>query len=104
MLADAQPLAFVHPLLRSAIYFDVPEPVRAAEHGRAATLLHSSNAGAEAVSHHLLAAETVGEAWALAALTEAARTALARGSPESAALYLRRALQERPERSASVPG
>ena len=91
VLADAQPLAFVHPLLRSAIYFDVTEPVRAAEHGRAATLLHSSNAGAEAVSHHLLAAETVGEAWALAALTEAARTALARGSPESAALYLRRA-------------
>ena len=100
VLADAQPLAFVHPLLRSAIYFDVPQPVRAAEHGCAATLLHSSNAGAEAVSHHLLAAETVGEAWALAALTEAARTALARGSPESAALYLRRALQERPERSA----
>jgi len=99
VLADAQPLAFVHPLLRSAVYLDLAEPVRAAEHGRAAALLHGSNAGAEAVSHHLLAAEPVGEAWALAALTDAARTALARGAPESAVAYLRRALQERPERS-----
>ena len=94
VLANRQPLAFEHPLLRTAVYLDSPAPVRAAEHARAAGLLTSAHAGAEAVSHHLLVAGPVGEAWAVVMLREAAQTALARGAPEASAAYLRRALEE----------
>jgi hypothetical protein len=100
VLADDQPLEFAHPLLRSAVYRDLPAPVRAAEHQRAAALLHAANADPEAVAHHLLAAEPTGEDWALDVLGQSARTAMARGAPESAAAYLRRALLERPHREA----
>jgi hypothetical protein len=92
VLADDQPLAFAHPLLRTAVYLDMPAPVRAAEHQRAAALLHAANADPEAVAHHLLAAEPAGEEWALEVLGESAKTAMARGAPESAVAYLRRAL------------
>ena len=71
--------------------------MRAAEHGRAAELLSCSDAPAETVAHHLLLAEPVGEAWAIRALRESARTAIKRGVPESASTYLRRALEESPE-------
>ena len=98
VLADDQPLGFAHPLLRTAVYLDMPAPVRAAEHQRAAALLHAANADPEAVAHHLLAAEPAGEEWALEVLGESAKTAMARGAPESAAAYLRRALLDRPRR------
>ncbi len=94
VLADRQPLAFEHPLLRTAVYLDSPAPVRAAEHARAAELLADAHAEAEAVSHHLLLAGPVREAWAAVTLREAAQTALARGAPEASAAYLRRALEE----------
>jgi DNA-binding CsgD family transcriptional regulator len=95
VFADRVPLAFEHPLIRSAVYSDVPAPVRAAEHGRAAALLRHDGAGSEAVARHILKAERVGEPWAEEALSDAARRALARGTPESAAAFLRRALGER---------
>jgi DNA-binding CsgD family transcriptional regulator len=97
VLGDSPSLTFAHPLLRAAVYLDIPAPVRVAEHGRAAAVLHAANAPVEAVAHHLLAAEPVGEEWALVALSEAGRTALARGAPDSAVPYLRRALRERPD-------
>ena len=101
VLADAQPLAFVHPLLRSAIYLDVA----GSPFAQPSTVVRPRCCMRRTPAPRpspitLLAAEPVGEAWALAALTEAARTALARGAPESAVVYLRRALQERPERGA----
>ena len=98
VLADDQPLGFAHPLLRTAVYLDMPAPVRAAQHQRAAALLHAANADPQAVAHHLLAAEPAGEEWALEVLGECAKTAMARGAPESAAAYLRRALLDRPRR------
>ena len=97
VLADRQPLTFEHPLMRSAVYSDVPAPVRAAQHGRAAALLRNDGAGSEAVARHVLKAEPVGEPWADEVLSDAARRALARGAPESAAAFLRRALDERPD-------
>src|SRR5262249_22659824 len=96
VLADRRPLAFEHPLVRSAVYLDMPAAVRASEHARAAALLHEVGARADQVAGQLLAAEPVGEEWAVAALAEAGHTALARGAPESAVPYLRRALAEAP--------
>jgi DNA-binding NarL/FixJ family response regulator len=94
VLANRQPLAFEHPLLRTAVYLDSPAPVRAAEHARAAELMALGHAEAEGVSHHLLLAGPVREAWAAVTLRESAHTALVRGAPEASAAYLRRALEE----------
>ncbi len=97
VLADRQPLAFEHPLMRSAVYSEIPAPVQAAWHGRAATLLRRDADDPESVARHLLNAEQVGRPWAQETLSAAARRALARGDPESAATFLRRALEERPD-------
>ena len=97
LIADSRPLVFEHPLLRTAVYLDVAAPVRAAEHGRAAALLSAAGVDRETVAQQLLAADPVGEPWATAALAEAGEAALARGAPDAAVRYLRRALDERPE-------
>lgn len=97
VLADRDRLAFEHPLLRTAVYLDLPAPVRAAEHRRAAALLRGAGAGPEPVAAHLLAAGPGADPWAPALLGAAAHSALQRGSPDSAVVYLRRALAEGPE-------
>ena len=96
ILAPERGLAFAHPVLRAAVYAHLPPPVRAAEHGRAAGLLHAAGWARSAVATQLLPAEPVGEAWARRTLAAAAAAALARGAPESAVALLRRALAERP--------
>jgi DNA-binding CsgD family transcriptional regulator len=96
LLADATPLTFAHPLVRTAVYSDIPRPRRAAMHGRAARLLSEGDATADAIAGHLLLTEPTGESWAAAELRAAASSALGRGAPESAARYLRRALIEPP--------
>ena len=97
LIADSRPLAFEHPLSGNAVYLDLAAPVRAAEHRRAAALLSAAGVDRETVAQHLLAADPVGEPWATAALADAGEAALARGAPDAAVRYLRRALDERPE-------
>ena len=97
VLADERRLAFEHPLLRTAVYLDLPAPARAAEHRRAAVVLREAGAGPETIAGHLLAAGPGGEGWAPAVLAAAAESALRRGSPDSCVVYLRRALAEEPE-------
>ena len=93
-LLDAPRLAFAHPLVRDAVRSSVPEAIRAAEHARAAALLHASGAAVELVAGQLLASSAVRAPWAAKALMDAARLALARGAPEVAVRHLRRALAE----------
>jgi DNA-binding CsgD family transcriptional regulator len=93
-LEDRPALVFRHPLVRAAVYADVPAAVRAALHARAAELLADAGAEAESVAGQLLASSPVGRPWAVAALRGAAATALARGAPESTVAFLRRALHE----------
>jgi DNA-binding CsgD family transcriptional regulator len=101
-LTDAQIIvgdhrcSFAHPVLRQSIYGDVPGPSRARAHARAARLLSDAGASPERVSAHLLAAAPVGEQWSVQVLHTAAADALGRGAPDSAAVYLRRALSEPP--------
>ncbi len=88
--------AFVHPLLQSAIYADIPPAKRARTHRRAAQLLDAAGANAETVAAHLMVADRAGDARTVDRLRAAAVRSVARGAPESAALYLTRALEEPP--------
>ena len=91
-----EPLQFVHPLVRAAVYSDIPAARRALRHGRAAELLSDDHAPAEHVALHLLHAPRAAAAETVRILREAARRAVATGAPEAAVRFLRRALEEPP--------
>jgi DNA-binding CsgD family transcriptional regulator len=91
-------LSFVHPIVRESIAAELPAARRAALHLEAARLLYEEGVAHDRVAAHLLSAEPYGEPWVIDALRVAAREALARGAPEAAVSYLRRALQEPPAR------
>ena len=97
-----RPVGFVHPIVRSAIYSAMPAGERARLHGLAGGILRDEGATPERVASHLLVVEPAGDADTVELLVEAAREALARGAPSSAAIYLRRALAE-PPRAADRP-
>lgn len=96
ILEPGVPLRFVHPLIRAAVYDEIPSASRAHGHARAARLLRDDPARGELVTAHLLACDLIGEAWAIEHLRGDAARALSRGAPETAILYLQRALAERP--------
>jgi DNA-binding CsgD family transcriptional regulator len=98
IVVAGQPLAFVHPILRSAIYNGMPPGERWRLHGRAAELLTSEGHDLGAVAAHLLATEPSGEQGVADVLREAAAQARARGAIESAVSFLARALREEPVR------
>jgi DNA-binding CsgD family transcriptional regulator len=98
IVEDGRPLAFVHPIVRAGIYESIPADTRTRNHRAAAQLLAGLPGENERVAEHLLAAEPAGEHWTVERLIEAARTASRTGAPESAAVYLRRALAEPPGR------
>jgi DNA-binding CsgD family transcriptional regulator len=99
VLRPGEPLAFVHPLVREAVYDDIPAAARARRHAEAARLLHEEGANPELVSAQLLRSSASGEGWAVEQLRIAARRALDRGVPEAAGRYLSRALEEPSPRS-----
>ncbi|HTT94027.1 MAG TPA: AAA family ATPase [Solirubrobacterales bacterium] len=90
------PLGFVHPLVRDAVYEDLPRPRRELEHARAARLLREAGAAPERIAAHLLLVPPVGEDWAARTLVAAGRTAAEKGATESGVAYLKRALPEPP--------
>jgi DNA-binding CsgD family transcriptional regulator len=94
---DAGALRFAHPLLASAVYADIATAERSTLHRRAAEILHGEPVAPERVAAHLLPSPGSGEAWVVDVLRAVARRARAGGAPESAASYLRRALQEPPD-------
>jgi DNA-binding CsgD family transcriptional regulator len=94
ILAPGQPARFAHPLVHQAIYDDLPTTSRAAAHGRAAEILASDGAPVDEIAAHLLLSEPMGRGDVVTALRRAAGRALARGAPQSAVAYLRRAMAE----------
>jgi DNA-binding CsgD family transcriptional regulator len=96
MLAPGLPLEFVHPLVRTAVYESIPPAQRAVFHQTAADLLLREGAPLDAVAAQLMAASPRGSAQAVGTLRDAAATALARGAPEAAVAWLRRAWLEPP--------
>lgn len=89
------PIGFVHPLVRDAVYQDLPPGERQLQHERAARVL--AGAAPEQIAAHLLQIPERGDPWVVEVLRTAADTALRRGAPDGAAAYLRRALAEPPE-------
>jgi DNA-binding CsgD family transcriptional regulator len=93
---DETPLSFAHPLLRGAVYRDLSLIEKSEAHGRAAKLLDLAHASPARVAEHLLATNPAGDDAVVEQLRTAAREAAARGAPESAVAYLRRAMTEPP--------
>ena len=96
LLLPSEPLAFVHPLLGSAVLADLGPFRRARAHRRAAALLDRDGADAASVAGHLIETRPEGEAWAAEALRVAGHDALVLGESRVAVRLLRRALEERP--------
>ncbi len=97
VLVPGEPLRFAHPVVRTAIYADLSAEECADLHARAARLLAEHRADPGAVAMHLLSTTPVGDQYAVALLREAARSALTGGAPDTAAMLLRRALDEPPD-------
>ena len=84
ILRRGTPLAFVHPVVRSAVYSELSAVDRDRGHAQAARLLAEASAEPERVAAQLLLAPPAGDPWAVEVLRTAARSALARGAPDSA--------------------
>jgi DNA-binding CsgD family transcriptional regulator len=95
LLAAEPPLRFAHPMIQAAIVADTPPRRRSDLHLRAAMLIDAEGAArGHAASHLLETAPGSGEGWIGEVLAAAAEEALLQGAPESAAQFLRRALEE----------
>ena len=97
ILVGGEPIGFLHPLVRDAVYGEMTDTRRAQLHRRAAETLYAEGGAPERVSAHLLPAYRAGEPWAVKQLREAARSAIARGANGPVAAYLERALEEPPD-------
>ncbi len=95
-------LEFEHPIVRSAIYEELPPGARSSAHRDAAGLLADNGADPDSVAVHLYLTAPVGAAATMAAMREAAARALAVGAPDAAVAYLSRALEEGPDRDERV--
>ena len=100
---SADPLAFVHPLLRLAVYEQIPPARRADDHRRAALALASAGGSALSVGSQLLRAAPTGDQQVVELLTAAASAAHAGGDLAAAIALLRRALAEPPNLAARGP-
>ncbi len=96
IVRDEQPLAFVHPLVRDAVYQALPAAERELCHERAAAVLRTARMSDEQVAAQVLLAPSRGDESVVTLLRTAARGAADRGASESAVTYLRRALAESP--------
>jgi DNA-binding CsgD family transcriptional regulator len=99
ILRDEPQLAFVHPLVRAAIYADLTAGARAQAHAEAAAILDRDGADADVVAAHLLESPALGSADVVEHLRMAARRAASHGAMDVASSYLRRAFAEPPGES-----
>ena len=98
ILDAGPPLAFVHPILSAAVYSQIGPGERSRAHLRAADLLAAQGVAQDAVARHLASTEPSGHLDVIERLRAGAGAAQARGAPESAVAFLRRALDEGPDR------
>lgn len=97
LFAPGRPLAFAHPLIRSGVYGAMARSERVRLHREAAAVLTGERAG-----EHLLPTDPIGDQSVVDRLLVAAEAALGAGAPESAIVYLERALAEPPANPAEV--
>ncbi|WP_406840127.1 ATP-binding protein [Streptomyces sp. AHU1] len=96
ILTGADPLEFVHPLIATAVYRDIPGSVRVALHGQAAWCVIDEGLGPAAAGRHLMETHPDGDTWIVQQLRAAARETQRAGAPDAARSYLARALREPP--------
>ena len=89
-------MRFAHPLLLSAARGTVSSTERSRLHAHAARAFHTAPGGLDLACAHLLEVDPAGDPQVVAVLRHGASNARAVGAPESAAIYLRRALAEPP--------
>ena len=89
-------IALAHPLIATALHAGLAPGERALWHADAVRMLSEERADAETIALHLMRTQPAADAATVAALRAAAAGATARGAPESAAGFLRRALAEPP--------
>jgi len=97
ILRPREPLAFMHPVLRAAVYADLSDPERERGHERAAQLLALGGATPQRVAAHLRYVPPRARASVVATLRQAARRASNEGAADVARSYLERALAEPPD-------
>ncbi len=95
VLTRGSSLEFVHPLVATEIYDDIPTSARGSLHLAAARLLDAEGASDEAAIH-LLEAPREGAPWIVDRLLELGIRDRSRGAVDSAVRLLRRALAEPP--------
>src|SRR5215213_3546169 len=96
LLAQENPLEFIHPVVRTAVLEDMSAAERIGGHRRAADVLLQTGALPEQAAAHLAQTLPDHDRFVVATLRQAARRSLAQGAPEAAVAYLRRALEEPP--------
>ena len=104
LLAPGRPLSFVAPLVRYAIYHDIPTGRRSQLHAQAASLLAEVGASESVIAEHLLKTEPAGDVEMARQLQGIARTLITEGGTDLALRCLHRCLAEPPpvEQRASV--
>ena len=96
ILQSGTPPRFVHPIVLASVYDELPAGERSLLHAAAAQLLVAEGEPDEEVAAHLLATAPGAEPGTVSVLRTAARSAIARGAPESAIAYLHRCVAEPP--------
>ncbi|UGY94654.1 ATP-binding protein [Streptomyces gobiensis] len=96
ILKQDEALEFIHPLIATAVYREVPAAVRVGLHGKAAWELIRSGHGPTPAARHLLETHPEGDDSVVTTLRAAAREYLRAGAPDAARRCLERALREPP--------
>ncbi|MBV9536773.1 MAG: AAA family ATPase, partial [Solirubrobacterales bacterium] len=97
LLECENPLAFRHPVVRSAVLEDLSVAERMRLQRRAAEVLLDNGALPEQAATYLMSTVCGRDGFVVDTLRRAAQRSLSQGAPEAAIAYLRRALDESPE-------
>jgi DNA-binding CsgD family transcriptional regulator len=94
LLRVEDPLEFVHPVVRTAIYQQIGAGERSRAHRRAAELLLAAGTPPQQAAAHLLLTLPAGDPFVGEVMDRAAEQSLLQGAPQAAVAYLERALAE----------
>ena len=94
ILRPEQPLGFVHPLVREAIYADIPAGERELMHLRAARQLDANNDSSQRIAAQLINVPPRGDEWVADKLRHAGSIAMSRSIVSAAVSYYSRAHEE----------
>jgi len=95
LLRSEDPVEFIHPVIRTAVYGQIGGHDRRRAHRRAGELLAAAGAPAEQAAAHFSATLPAGDPLVSRSLRQAAERSRAEGAPQAAVSFLRRAIAER---------